>query len=275
MNRKRRSIGLVAAGVLSLLALAQGPQALAQGAGSDRPYYPPVIQPAQPDGPWGSDFRAWPFSFRYGYGPGYGYRFYYKVWYGEDHPYGYRTWYGYGMPYYVYYPRPYLATLDAARERPAATAVMLEPGPGEGLASAEEVLRRVQTAWLEGSTEPLRPVLSREALVGLTVAGRPGAGERLSQNEFLQLLRRAFETARTERLEVAALQPRGADRLEATAVHDYRGSSSTSLVAAAESPSAATVTVIATCRRGRWFLTALTVPEGHPLVAPAARIASR
>jgi hypothetical protein len=35
------------------------------------------------------------------------------------------------------------------------------------------------------------------------------------------------------------------------------------------------VTVIATRRQGRWFLTALTVPEGHPLVAPPTLIASR
>jgi hypothetical protein len=274
MNRKRRSIGLVAAGVLSLLALAQGPRALAQAEDSDRPYYPPLIRPVQPDGPWGTDFRATPFSFRYGYGPGYGYRFYYKVWYGEDRPYGYRTWYGYGMPYYAYYPRPYLATLDPARERPAAM-VLLEPGPGEGVVSAEEVLRRVQTAWQEGSTAPLAPVLSREALVGLAVAGRLGAAERLSQNEFLQLLRRAFATTRTERVAVAALQPRGTDRLEATVVHDYRGSSAASHVASAENSSAATVTVTATRRRGRWFLTALTVPADHPLVAPPTLIATR
>ena len=62
---------------------------------------------------------------------------------------------------------------------------------------------------------------------------------------------------------------------EAIVAHDYRGSSSASHVAEGETPSVAAVTVTATSRHGRWYLTALTVPEGHPLVAPPTLIASR
>jgi hypothetical protein len=285
MIRRRKFVAFAVMGLLSA-ALAGGTRAMAQAessdsamaaprvAGSVNPFYPPLVVPAPPAGIWDSEFTAWPFSFRYGYGTWFGYRPWYRYWYGEAYPLGHRTWYGYGMPYFAYYPRPYLATLDRSREAPATT-VVRELGPGEGAPTPEDVVRRIQAAWEKGTDAPLMPLLSRDALVGVTVAGRPAASITLSQNEFLQRLRGAFDTLRTAEVRVSGLLPRGADRREATTLHQYHPAGDTTLAAQGERASSATLTVTTTRRGGRWYLTALQVPPGYPLLVPPTIIASR
>jgi hypothetical protein len=286
MIRRRKFVAFAMIGLLSAAAMAVGTGAMAQAESSDsaamapqmggsgNPYYPPLMRPEPPAGIWESEFTAWPFSFRYGYGPGHGYRPWYRVWYGEGHPYGYRTWYGYGMPYFAYYPRPYLATLDRARGASSATLVY-ELGPGEGAPTPEDVVRRIRAAWEEGSDAPLMPLLSRDALVGVTVAGRPAASITLSQNEFLERLHSAFSAVRTTDVQVAGLLPRGSDRLEATTIHEYRTTGDATLASQVDRDSSATLTVTTTRRGGRWYLTALQVPPGYPLLATPTVIASR
>jgi hypothetical protein len=225
----------------------------------------------RPFGAWSPEFSAVPFTFRYGVRPEKGYRFYYRYWYGEGHPHGYPTWSGNGMPYDIYYPRPYIEGLGRSRNVPSA--VQLEPAPGEGVTTPAEVIARVQAAWRDGSEAPLMPLLSRSAFVGVAVAGRPATAVRLSQNEFLERLRGAFASIRTDDIQVDGLRSAGVDRREATAHHDY---SPTVVEAQSSRDSAsATLTVTTTRRGGRWFLTSIAAPSGHPLLAEPTVIASR